>query len=77
MTILQNYIKEDVLKQGFPFSESEIYNTPKLGDLDHYRNVIEKFPEYELPEVFGMHDNANITFELKESKNALDTILSI
>jgi len=30
-----------------------------------------------MPEVFGMHDNANITFELKESKNALDTILSI
>lgn len=24
-----------------------------------------------------MHENANITFELKESKNALDTILSI
>ena len=24
-----------------------------------------------------MHDNANITFQLKESKNALETILSI
>ena len=35
------------------------------------------FPENEDPEVFGMHENANITFQMKESKLALETILSI
>lgn len=26
------------------------------------RDLIDKFPSFESPEVFGMHDNANITF---------------
>lgn len=39
--------------------------------------MIERFPPFESPEVFGMHENANITFQLKESKIALDTILNM
>lgn len=70
-------MKEEVLEQGFPYSDSGIYTTPQTGDLNFYKNTLTKFPEYELPEVFGMHDNANITFELKESKTAINTILSI
>lgn len=65
------------MEQNYSFSESGIYVSPDPGNLDFYRNIIEKFPEYEQPEVFGMHDNANIAFELKESKNALETILNI
>lgn len=41
------------------------------------RDTIERFPAFESPEVFGMHENANITFELKESKIALETILAM
>jgi len=64
-------------EDNYNFSESGTYISPTVGDLDYYRGIIERFPEYESPEVFGMHDNANITFELKESKITLDTILSI
>ena len=31
----------------------------------------------EAPEVFGMHPNANITFQLQETCKMMDTILSI
>jgi hypothetical protein len=31
----------------------------------------------EAPEVFGMHSNANITFQLQEARQLLDTVLSI
>ena len=34
-------------------------------------------PDYEEPEVFGMHNNANITYQLKESNMAINTILNI
>ena len=76
-TILAKYLTEDVLRDGFRFSESGIYQSVPVGTLDYYRELVRKFPEYENPEVFGMHDNANITFQLKESKISLETVLSI
>ena len=62
MSILNNYLIEDVLKDKFNFSESGIYYSPKTGSLEYYREIIEKFPLFESPEVFGMHENANIAF---------------
>jgi dynein heavy chain len=62
MAILNNYVIENVLKDGFALSESATYISPPIGDLDYYKKFIQKFPEFENPEVFGMHDNANITF---------------
>lgn len=77
MAILNTFIVEDVLEDNFAFSQSGIYVNPAAVSLEQYRLHVDKFPEYEQPEVFGMHDNANITFQLKESKNATETILSI
>ena len=39
--------------------------------------MINNFPDFEKPEVFGMNENANITFKLTESKHSMETILSI
>ena len=38
---------------------------------------IDNLPLVENPEVFGLHENANITFQNQESQKILDTILSI
>ena len=38
---------------------------------------IDKLPLVENPEVFGLHENANITFQNQESQKIIDTILSI
>jgi dynein heavy chain len=40
-------------------------------------NYIDELPLVENPEVFGLHENANITFQNQESQKILDTILSI
>ena len=40
-----------------------MYGIPEDGsDLDHYKKIIIKYPDFEVPEVFGMNDNENITF---------------
>lgn len=61
-TVLAKYLVEDALENNFKMSESGIYVSPPVGSLSYYRDLIKNFPEYENPEVFGMHDNANITF---------------
>ncbi len=38
---------------------------------------IQKLPNFEDPEVFGMHENANITYQNQESTKIMETILSI
>jgi len=40
ITVLANFMKEDVLETGFGFSNSGIYTTPATGDLDYYKNII-------------------------------------
>jgi dynein heavy chain len=61
-TVLNKYLYEEALENNFKMSESGIYINPPTGSLNYYRDLIKNFPEYENPEVFGMHDNANITF---------------
>ena len=55
----------------------ETYYAPPIGTVESYRNYIESLPLTDDPEVFGMHENANITFLTQESNKIIDTILGI
>ena len=41
------------------------------------RQYIQSLPAAEDPEVFGMHENANIAYELRETRRVLDTVLAM
>lgn len=77
LAILEIYCGEHVLNDDYTFSRSGTYKSPSDGNLNFYKNYIADFPDLEDPEVFGMHANANITFEMTESIIAIETILSI
>jgi len=53
------------------------YSAPPEGDIETYRNFISTFPLVDRPEIFGLHLNADITFQTKESTAMLDTIISL
>jgi dynein heavy chain len=67
ITLLKKYSNQDILDDGYKFSESGIYYAPTNGSIDIYMNYIDELPMVENPEVFGLHENANITFQNQES----------
>jgi dynein heavy chain len=75
--ILFKYCSNEGLKDTYKFSESGIYFAPLDGSIEDYRNYIEGLPLNDSPEIFGLHENANINYENQESSRVIDTILSI
>lgn len=43
-----------------------IYFPPGFDTLPEYRDYIDSLPIADEPEVFGMHNNANIAFQVPE-----------
>jgi len=62
ISVLQNFCQVDVLKDGYKYTPSGLYYAPADGNIDSYREYIETLPINDNPEIFGLHDNANITF---------------
>ena len=66
-TVLKRFFSPETLEPEYKYSTSGIYFSPESDHLKDYRAYIEKLPIIDDPEIFGMHQNANITFQV--SKN--------
>lgn len=60
-SILLTYMRPEILIEGHNFSKSGIYYSPTPDNQLSYLNYIDCLPLDPAPEVFGMHDNAEIT----------------
>jgi len=56
--------------EGYP-----IPNGPGSVELDFWRSAVEKMPQTDSPELFGMHVNADITFRNKQTNELISTII--
>lgn len=59
--ILRTYMTPGILEDGYKFSTSGILYSPKAGDKDFYLEYIKSLPVNSSPEIFGLHENAEIT----------------
>jgi len=64
LSILKKYYNQEVVNnERQVLSASKIYYVPEYSNLKTYLEYIQKLPTFEDPEVFGMHENANITYQ--------------
>eukprot|EP00762_Andalucia_godoyi_P004467 ANDGO_08124.mRNA.1 Dynein gamma chain len=53
------------------------YKVPNFKSIQEYRGYIDSLPLVDTPEIFGMHPNAELTFNANKSKDVLGTILDV
>ncbi len=63
-TVLKKFFSPETLDDDYKFSESGIYYAPQFDTIKMYRDYIDKLPIIDDPEIFGMHQNANIIFQV-------------
>lgn len=80
MAILGTFVCKEVMKEGYAFSSSGTYRCPNGIDecgVAALRTFVEELPMFEMPELFGMNENANIAYQQQATDNLLDIVLSI
>ncbi|XP_032314242.1 dynein heavy chain 1, axonemal isoform X8 [Camelus ferus] len=78
MNILEDFYSPSVLFPEHSYSASGIYHQIQpTYDLNGYLSYIKSLPLNDMPEIFGLHDNANITFAQNETYTLLGTIVQL
>jgi dynein heavy chain len=77
LNILSDFYTADILEEGYTFSQSGTYFAPPEADLASYIDYVRSLPFTESPEVFGLHDNADISCAMRETNDLLNTALSL
>nr|CAD7569561.1 unnamed protein product [Timema californicum] len=74
-TFTQVWFCDVLLRPGFEFYRN--YKVPMTRNLQGYVDYINSLHATDSPEVFGLHSNADITYQINTAKGILDTILSV
>ncbi|XP_066527086.1 dynein axonemal heavy chain 1 [Hoplias malabaricus] len=78
MNVLEDFYCPDVLDPGHTYSSSREYRQISTDlDIKGYMSYIRGLPINDTPEIFGLHDNANISFAQNETYALLGAVLQL
>ncbi|MEW5311650.1 MAG: hypothetical protein WDW38_003346 [Sanguina aurantia] len=75
MTVLMTYFTPSILDAAYTFSPSGTYYAPAQTQYKGYLEYINTLPLIAQPEVFGLHENADITKDLQDTSTLLDSLM--
>ncbi|XP_061590831.1 dynein axonemal heavy chain 12 [Cololabis saira] len=76
MTILADFYNKDIIETfRYPLSPSGKYFVPPKSSYEDYILFIQNLPSSQHPEVFGMHENVDISKDLQQTKLLFDSLL--
>ncbi|XP_068204591.1 dynein axonemal heavy chain 5-like [Palaemon carinicauda] len=75
LTFLHVWFNERLLSSDFKFFQG--YGLPMCKSQADYLEFVNQLQPTDSPEVFGLHPNADITYQINTAKGILDTILSM
>nr|WAW84833.1 axonemal dynein heavy chain reconstructed 1 [Halisarca dujardinii] len=76
LSVISNFYCESVVyNDDYKVSPSGLYFAPVDGDYQSYVDYIKSLPLLPNPEVFGLHDNADITKDNQETNQLFEGIL--
>lgn len=76
-TIIGRYIVPEIQNEDFYFSDTKTYPSIAAGSHADYVQFIDQLPLNPSPEAFGLHENAEITTNQKQTRTMLESILSL
>lgn len=78
MLVLEDFYCPEMLQKNFKQSESGTYYVPTCGNLQSYKDFVkENLPINDLTEIFGLHENAEITSAISITNEMLQICLSL
>ncbi|XP_040850987.1 dynein heavy chain 12, axonemal [Ochotona curzoniae] len=76
LTMLADFYNSHIIENPhYKFSPSGNYFAPPKGTYDDYIEFIKKLPFTQDPEVFGLHDNVDISKDLQQTKLLFESLL--
>ncbi|KFP76630.1 Dynein heavy chain 7, axonemal, partial [Apaloderma vittatum] len=76
LTILDDFYNPDIIENPhYAFSPSGNYYAPPKGTYEDYIAFIKSLPFSQYPEVFGLHENADISKDLQQTKILFESLL--
>ncbi|KAI3387241.1 hypothetical protein SNEBB_002654 [Seison nebaliae] len=76
LTILNDFISMHVAKtENFPLSPSKNYLVPTVVTYSEFMEYIQELPAEDNPEVFGMHDNVDISKDMAATTSLFDNVI--